>query len=296
MQLFFVLPNFDSRSRVSNKTDHLRNQTGTMSGGGPNYDPAERITMGTFNFPFRRGFPGLLLAFVCSLIALVSAEFMATGIKTELQGLSIFQRTDSTVFDAAFELVSYCLMFGAMGTALWLFADFRNNSFFRSINFSFGDLRARWRKLLGISVLGYIGVIVLTYALYALVSLPTPQSPAADYGRQLSGLAFVFFIISAVILAPIVEEMIFRGLIQNMLRAVFRSDATKWLIVRDVLALIVTAAIFAGMHGTLTGFPVLFISGGMMGFVYMRTGLLWASIGLHFINNAIATLILLAAL
>jgi membrane protease YdiL (CAAX protease family) len=44
------------------------------------------------------------------------------------------------------------------------------------------------------------------------------------------------------------------------------------------------------MHGTVTGFPVLFISGLMMGYAYMRTGSLWASMGVHLINNTVATI------
>lgn len=91
-------------------------------------------------------------------------------------------------------------------------------------------------------------------------------------------------IISTVILAPILEEIIFRGIIQKGL------INKGW---RPVKAIWFSAAIFGIIHGN----PWQLVGGVLLGFVlgeaYYRTGSLLLSILLHSFNNLLSCLMLI---
>lgn len=105
-------------------------------------------------------------------------------------------------------------------------------------------------------------------------AMQTPQS---------LGLA----LLTVILLAPLVEELLFRGLLQNYLRTQVGSRA----------AILLSALIFALFHfspsqglGNITiGFS-LFTLGIYLGFLYERQQSLLASLGLHMSFNAISTL------
>ncbi len=89
-------------------------------------------------------------------------------------------------------------------------------------------------------------------------------------------------LISIVIIAPIVEEILFRGTLQQYLK--------KFFSVKVAIAL--TAAIFACFHfsfsqglGNFSLIPSLFIFACFLGYTYERQGSIFASIGLHLAFN-----------
>ena len=98
----------------------------------------------------------------------------------------------------------------------------------------------------------------------------------------LSRIAFVFF---AVVLAPLAEEGLFRGLLQPLLTR--RAGATA--------GLALTALGFAALHGDLGTFVPLAIFSVALSLAYARTGTLWVAIGMHALFNAanLALLLLL---
>lgn len=244
-----------------------------------------------FTFPFGPRPVRLALAFVAAFVALTIGQLSVELLQDYLQPLSLFRNVDSMLFLEVFSTLGYVVGFGAAAATLWAFTE-RGQSFSNAIGLRISDLKERKWKLLGTGVLCFLGIIALTNVIYTVFSLPTPQSPAGDEAKLLTGTAFGLFVFTACVLAPLFEETVFRGLLQNMLRGVFRGKSTQALWLRDVAAIVVTAAIFAAAHGTATGFPVLFISGLMMGIAYWRTGSLWASITVHFLNNLVATLAL----
>ena len=84
----------------------------------------------------------------------------------------------------------------------------------------------------------------------------------------------------AVILAPIVEELIFRRAIMNRLR--------KY---GDKTAILVSALLFALMHGNLSQFFYALGLGILFGYVYARTGKLRYTVGLHMTINFLGTFV-----
>ena len=89
----------------------------------------------------------------------------------------------------------------------------------------------------------------------------------------------VFGIISITIMAPLVEELLFRGAIQGyMLRKG----------IKPLHAILIASAIFGIVHMNPIQIPFAFAIGMIFGWLYYRTGSVIPGIVGHFINNSIA--------
>lgn len=89
-------------------------------------------------------------------------------------------------------------------------------------------------------------------------------------------------IISIVVMAPLVEELLFRGAIQGHLMR-------KWKM--PYLGIVVSSLIFGVVHGNPAQIPFAFVVGMALGWVYYLTGSLIPGILMHFINNGSSVLL-----
>jgi uncharacterized protein len=114
----------------------------------------------------------------------------------------------------------------------------------------------------------------------ALAGHPTPEQSVVEmFPRSPAGL--VLFILMAVLAAPFLEEVVFRGFI-------FQGLASSWGTIPGMLA---SAALFSAIHTQLTIFVPLFILGVVLAWVFYYTRSLWTSIALHAAFNSIAVLV-----
>lgn len=81
--------------------------------------------------------------------------------------------------------------------------------------------------------------------------------------------------INTLIMAPIIEEILFRKLFFNKLKTVFTSN----------ISIIITSILFSAMHLNLDLFLVYFLIGVMYTYIYHLTGSLTFNILLHFFSN-----------
>lgn len=79
------------------------------------------------------------------------------------------------------------------------------------------------------------------------------------------------------LLAAVSEEFLFRSVIQKALVKLFKNAH---------IGIIVTALIFSAFHADFYGFFPRFILGLMLGYMFWMSGSIWASIIMHFTNNA----------
>lgn len=134
-----------------------------------------------------------------------------------------------------------------------------------------------------------LGLYVLTWAInicYAFVLLKYGLNPpSTDIYTKLLGqttwYTLILNLILAGVLAPLVEETLFRGIIFGGLKVYFG----KW------TAAVISAAIFSGLHLQTYGFFPRFILGIALVYLYDKYKSLYPSIGLHALNNTIATLL-----
>ena len=104
------------------------------------------------------------------------------------------------------------------------------------------------------------------------------QRISADSNKDLFLLA-----LTPIILVPIIEEIIFRGLIHRSLR-----DISK-----PVYAAIISAALFALVHGEVRAMPQLFVLGLIFSYAYEKTDSLAVPALLHAFNNFLTIVFLL---
>lgn len=88
-------------------------------------------------------------------------------------------------------------------------------------------------------------------------------------------------IIAIVIMAPIVEELLFRGAIEGYLLRKWKHPAG---------AIVFSSLVFGLVHGNWVQAPFAFVIGLALGWMYYRTGSLLPGILMHFVNNSTAVL------
>lgn len=88
----------------------------------------------------------------------------------------------------------------------------------------------------------------------------------------------IFYFFLMVIITPIIEEILYRGIILNLF-------LKKYSV---IISLILSSLIFAFIHLKFIGFGYLFLDGLLLGFAYYKTKSLFTSILLHFLTNLMA--------
>lgn len=156
-----------------------------------------------------------------------------------------------------------------------------------------------WSGLVtGVAVIPLVfGAAILTEWVYRAIDYTHPD--AHDLLRVLrrSGepMTRIFIIAGATLVAPLAEELMFRGHLQTILRRAFARPSTGGggvSLVASWGAIVVASAMFAVVHPAWT-WPPIFLLSLCLGWLYERTGNLWAPIALHAAFNAVSTLIFL---
>jgi len=145
------------------------------------------------------------------------------------------------------------------------------------------------------ATLGLVVGMVFTFATLAAVNAAATwagrPSPPVNHGTltQLQDMqhagefsAMLLIIVMAVVIGPLLEELVFRGLLQSLLLEVF-GRASRWAVI------LTAAAVFASIHlGATTwhALPGLFVLGAVLGWLYERTGSLLPAVLAHAGFNA----------
>lgn len=105
----------------------------------------------------------------------------------------------------------------------------------------------------------------------------------------------VLVVITAVIVAPVLEEMLFRGLIQTMIRSLIEIRSSKLEFrYRPWLAILISSGLFTMVHMNMGHWPALFILAMCLGYSYEKSGSLLRPIFIHSIFNSVAIISVLA--
>jgi membrane protease YdiL (CAAX protease family) len=150
----------------------------------------------------------------------------------------------------------------------------------------FGLRGTRFWPAAGWLVVAYISFLAFTAGWLALmqglgVSVDTNDDLPAELGADESTLALILVGILVTVVAPMAEEIFFRGYFFTALR--------NWCGV--AIAAILTGLVFGGIHAGSS--PVAFlvplaVFGTFLCLLYWRTGSLWPCIVLHCFNNSVA--------
>jgi membrane protease YdiL (CAAX protease family) len=146
----------------------------------------------------------------------------------------------------------------------------------------------------------FLSAMLALGVLQRFLDYPTPElghSLLTPFLHDASLSLRLMLIGRVVILAPLVEELIFRGLFQSALVGMDGKKSRRW------LAILVTSLMFAGIHfhsdPNVIGWhtlPPLFVLSIGLGWVYERTGSLWAPILVHALSNGLNIMIVWAGM
>lgn len=148
-------------------------------------------------------------------------------------------------------------------------------------------------KVIGLGLLTFILGITIQQLLEAIYPVKTAD-PTADFMGILKGTSFAIMV-SMALLAPVVEEIIFRGFLFRILRANFHERAyfAQRSGLADFAAIFLSALVFGLMHMNLSALPFYIVLGGVFAESYRRTGCLYVPMVTHFLNNSLVVAMLL---
>lgn len=177
---------------------------------------------------------------------------------------------DAMLYDKLMEwsnplsLMSYAIVFA--GLLLW--AKKKKAPFF-----AFVDLRPRIGAAVG--SLSLLAGISANFWFGLMVSLiPWPEAWVTSYESAASVLSagdLGLELLTVVIMAPLVEEIIFRGLIYRYMTLMVPAGA----------AVVLQGLLFGGMHGTMIWMLYASVLGCILGYIRRRTGSVRATVLMH---------------
>jgi membrane protease YdiL (CAAX protease family) len=97
----------------------------------------------------------------------------------------------------------------------------------------------------------------------------------------------IMIVFVAVIIAPLLEEMLFRGFVQTTIRSFINIRNSAW------PAIAASSVFFAIMHADPGHWPALFVLGVCLGYSYEKSGSLFRPIFIHLFFNAASVTIVL---
>lgn len=121
------------------------------------------------------------------------------------------------------------------------------------------------------------------YLVVSAVLFALPESWLESYNEASAGITTggVVGVLAVVLAAPVVEEIVFRGLIMTRLSRAMPG----W------LAVLLSAAIFGACHGHPVWFGYAFALGTVFGFMDLRAGSIWPSVLGHVAFNSFSQII-----
>ena len=160
-----------------------------------------------------------------------------------------------------------------------------------------GDRRTAGRAALAGAV--YAGPVIFVTTLVALAAVAlvqvVPESPLPPTGTAAGLLAHL---LAGALVAPMAEELLFRGFALTAWR---RTHGTRAAIIRSSVVFVLAHVLLVGGDRFEDALKLAFVAGVVripvalaLGWIFVRTGSLWAAIGLHATFNGI--LIILAEL
>jgi len=137
-----------------------------------------------------------------------------------------------------------------------------------------------------LTLLGVWPLMMATMSLTILVmrllyqGFEIPQHEALRVITQSNSASLqALMIVLAVAIAPVIEEVLFRGLFQTMIRSYLG---------RPWLAIAITSVLFARIHANAEHWPALFVLALGLGYSYEKSGSLFRPIFMHAMFNAIS--------
>ncbi|PKK98474.1 MAG: hypothetical protein CVV57_07125 [Tenericutes bacterium HGW-Tenericutes-2] len=203
----------------------------------------------------------------------IATYYTLLGIEGEaLEQLLYAQGVNATIFSGLGSLLVYLIIFNSR----------KENLFVRSRFHKISLKQALWSAAIGVSFVFLSLLIVHVMS----IMFPTQYANYLEMMNVLVDAPFIVIILAVVIVAPLFEEIMFRGIVFDSLSK--RMNVYISIIIAGLFFGIYHMNIFQGTYATLIGI--------VMGFSLVWTKSIWAPMIIHFVNNLVSVLLSYSAI
>lgn len=191
------------------------------------------------------------------------------GLADDFQNNMLFQNAFGAIYSVA------CVFLPFLLVAIFMSKKTRSETLLFGKPYSVG-------LMLAAIPAGFMFCMVGNYATNALISLmdsvgvtlTAPEMPVPT-----NALGMIMYVVQIAFIPALIEEFALRGVIMQPLR--------KY---GDRFAIVMSAIVFALMHGNMVQAPFAFIAGIAIGYFVIATGSIWTGVLIHFANNLFSSL------
>ena len=245
-----------------------------------NLDVSQVASSQPYQLAVKRGFLALFIMYACQ--TLVGLGF-AYGIKF-IQGTG----DGAGTIDIQMIGMTSVLLGGAI-TLLWVWTDIRRfgPSFLPQIGLQQSVIKTNQSVMLVFLLFSATHFLAWTYRsvilpLIGQAGIIGGASQMFAHIRETgSVLGMAGFLVLALIVGPVMEEVIFRGYLQS----VFARRLPNW------GAILITSLLFMAGHGPMLLWPMYFIYSVAWGWIFMHTKSLKTAIAIHMLSNLFYTVV-----
>lgn len=240
--------------------------------------------------------PALQFVVLCAIVSMsmLLGATLFNVLQLKLMGISTeaLLSLPEIPTQAAFKLkiINSVLLIFMLGLPAYLFAylAYPNPLYYLGVKNN-STLSSQW-LLLSIACIIAISPFV-SYMEELLQKIPFFKiDPQAHYDKMSKAMlqgtdskALVSNLLAICLIPAIVEELFFRGCLQQVL--------CNWLKKNHLIALFLVAVLFSAFHGQMSGFVPRVFLGLILGLVYYWSGNIFYSIVIHFLNNTLGILL-----
>ena len=240
-----------------------------LAPGAPPSLPVGKVPTWFYRSPDVLGFIGLSGIFFLMMYLPVIMEFFGGGLpdKTETRSL----KPEDILFSIGFQVftagIAVALVAPRMNVVTWLGLAWKKWPLVIAI--APVSVLMMWAIFAGLQAVGWMELL-------EKLGVKQMQDAVMIFQEEKNMVVIVLMAIAATIVAPICEEIVFRG----YLYPVAKRFAGPW------AAGIATALIFSAVHGSMSALLPLFIFGMVLVFLYEFTGSIWAPMAVHCLFNS----------
>lgn len=139
-----------------------------------------------------------------------------------------------------------------------------------------------WRRIISLYALSWLINLVYALTIYQFGITPPQTDVYSKLLEHVTPLTLLLNVFLAGVLAPMIEETLFRGIIFGSLQTYFG----MW------TSIVISSLLFSGLHLQVIGFVPRFALGIILGYLYTSNRSLYPSMAFHSLNNLVATLML----
>ncbi len=210
---------------------------------------------------------GLFLAFIIELVALITVEIII--------GCTVMKNATPAELDYYIENSAVSAIFGVLIGVGFLFLFFKPEKTHRQIFVKNKSMTAGWFAILTCIFLGCQIIFEPLYLIMEKGFNLLGFTSTASMEMATSDSTTVSMFIYSGLVAPVVEELIYRGFIMRFLGKYGKT-----------FAIVTSSVLFGIMHGNLPQAVFATIVGLVLGYVATEYSIIW-SIVLHMINNLV---------